>query len=65
MPFTDVIHAADSEGAAELYRSVVDEFPQESGVWLELSRIKLRQGDSDASIEVIDEDAWLALIDGL
>lgn len=41
--------------AEALYRSVVEEFPNEGGVWLELSRIKLRQGERDSARSVIEE----------
>lgn len=45
----------DLDWAENLYRAVTAEFPNEDGVWLELSRLKLRQGERDAGRAVIDE----------
>jgi tetratricopeptide (TPR) repeat protein len=56
--------AGDLDRAAELYRTIVDELPLETGVWLELSRIKFRQGDREGSIAVIDEALALNPEDG-
>jgi tetratricopeptide (TPR) repeat protein len=41
--------------AEALYRALVTEDPTRAKVWLELSRIKQRQGDRAAAVAVIDE----------
>lgn len=41
--------------AETIYRALVTEDPGRAAVWLELSRIKQRQGDRTAAVAVIDE----------
>lgn len=43
------------DGAKELYRGLLADQPRRPRIWLELSRLEMRQGDRDAGKAVVDE----------
>ena len=45
----------DVDAAKELYRGLLDEQPNRTRIWRELSRLELKQGDRDAAKAAIDE----------
>lgn len=45
----------DLARAEEIYRSILVKFPEEAGIWSQLSQIKMRQGEPEAARAIIEE----------